>query len=102
MAEPAEAGSRERSLRLEELARQKTESVTAAPQARLGLTAAHDTAAGVASEVSCSAEARSRGDTWFACIEALREAGLHAIADEEFEALRAAFPEFVPPVTNDR
>lgn len=49
---------------------------------------------------ACDADARASARTWYACIEALREAGLSDAAASEFEALRAAFPDFEEPTPN--
>lgn len=48
----------------------------------------------------CDADARATARTWYACIEALREAGLSEAAVAEFEALRAEFPDFEEPTPN--
>lgn len=48
----------------------------------------------------CDADARASAQTWYACIEALRESGLSDAAAAEFEALRAEFPDFEEPTPN--
>ena len=48
----------------------------------------------------CDADARTSAQTWYACIEALRESGLPDAAAAEFEALRAEFPDFEEPTPN--
>jgi hypothetical protein len=45
----------------------------------------------------CSDESRAAAETWFDCVERLRNAGLDAAADEELEQLLAAFPDFERP-----
>lgn len=47
--------------------------------------------------MACDADDRASATTWFACVEALREAGLEEMASQELDALREAFPEFRPP-----
>lgn len=46
---------------------------------------------------SCDDDARSSAETWYACIEALRESGLSEIAAVELETLRAEYPDFQEP-----
>lgn len=50
-----------------------------------------------AAEARCDETARSADDSWYECIEELREAGETDIADRELEALRLAYPEFEVP-----
>lgn len=57
-------------------------------------------AAPVPESASCDAGARADPGRWYACIEALREAGRDEAADAELEALRAEFPGFRVPVAN--
>ena len=45
----------------------------------------------------CRAEDRVAAETWYACLESLRQQGLEEIADGEMEALLEAFPDFDPP-----
>ena len=49
---------------------------------------------------SCDADARSAAETWYACIEALRESGLSDMAAVELETLLAEFPDFEEPTPN--
>ena len=49
---------------------------------------------------SCDADARSAAETWFACIEALRESGLYDMAAVELESLRTEYPDFQEPKPN--
>lgn len=91
--------------------------VAAAPEFKVedasGLREAEDRAATAADEVStakaasfampaapghCDAVARENAETWYACIETLRDEGLEDAADAELAALRAAFPDFEVPV----
>ena len=46
---------------------------------------------------ACGADDRASAETWFACIEALRETGREDLASQELDALREAFPDFRPP-----
>ena len=55
---------------------------------------AEDQALGSSARTPCDDEARSAPETWYACIEDLREQGLEAEATVELEALRQAFPDF--------
>lgn len=45
---------------------------------------------------ACDDEVRNDAKRWYDCIEALRDAGRTAAAEEELERLRKAFPEFEP------
>lgn len=45
----------------------------------------------------CDAEARADAETWYECIEVLREEGRADAANTELEALREAFPDFSEP-----
>jgi hypothetical protein len=45
----------------------------------------------------CDDEARTSADSWYECVEALRERGLDAEAATELEALRGTFPDFQAP-----
>jgi len=45
----------------------------------------------------CDTDARASAQSWYACIETLRESGLSNIAAVELEALRAEFPDFEEP-----
>lgn len=56
-----------------------------------------DRAAILESSAECSNVEQADPDSWYACIERLRDAGLDTAADEQLEALRAAFPDFEPP-----
>lgn len=57
-------------------------------------------AAAVTSEADrCEAGDRQSADTWYLCIQALRERGLEDDAEAELEALRKAFPDFREPVS---
>ncbi len=49
---------------------------------------------------ACDAQARTSGETWYACIEDLRRNGAPVAADTELEALRIEFPEFEEPGQN--
>ena len=45
----------------------------------------------------CDSDARASAQSWYACIEALRESGLSDIAAAELETLRSEFPDFQEP-----
>lgn len=45
----------------------------------------------------CSEALQSAADTWWQCIESLRDAGQIEAAERELEKLRSEFPAFVPP-----
>ena len=45
----------------------------------------------------CSQEDRSSAETWFECVKAMQDAGRAEAAEQEFEALRAEFPDFRAP-----
>lgn len=74
-----------------------------AGEARSATVLADQPAAGFAAAKSeapaCNADERASATAWFACVEALREAGHEDMASRELEALREAFPEFRPPGT---
>ncbi len=53
-----------------------------------------ETSAAGPGEPACSAESTATPETWLECIEALREAGRGAEADEQEARLGAAFPDF--------
>lgn len=44
----------------------------------------------------CSEEQLATPETWWQCIQELREAGLHAAAEAELENLHKAFPQYMP------
>jgi hypothetical protein len=46
---------------------------------------------------ACPAELRESAESWFACIETLREDGQDELADSEYEEFRRIFPDFVGP-----
>lgn len=48
----------------------------------------------------CDSDARLSAQTWYACIEDLRESGQADNADLELEALRLRFPDFEDPDAN--
>ena len=45
----------------------------------------------------CSPEERGSAETWFECVKAMQDAGRAEAAEQEFEALRAEFPDFRAP-----
>ncbi len=49
-----------------------------------------------AAERYCDDEDSATAETWWACIEALRQAGRAAEAEAELELLQEAYPNFVP------
>ncbi len=51
-----------------------------------------------AGEAHCDEAARETAESWYECIEALREAGEMEFADSELAALALAFPDFEVPV----
>lgn len=55
------------------------------------------TAAAKQETAACDAEARALAPNWYACIEALRDAGFDDAAAAELDELRLAFPEFREP-----
>ncbi len=50
-----------------------------------------------AGETYCDATARADAESWFECIEELREAGDEELATIELDALRQAYPDFEVP-----
>ncbi len=48
----------------------------------------------------CDEIARASADSWYECIEELRDAGESEAADNELEALQLAFPDFEEPETD--
>jgi len=46
---------------------------------------------------SCSADARKNAESWYICIEELRDRGLDELANGEYENFRRNFPDFVDP-----
>jgi hypothetical protein len=44
----------------------------------------------------CNKEQLATPETWWQCIQELREAGLHAAAESELENLHKAFPQYMP------
>lgn len=49
----------------------------------------------LATEQPCPARIRESADTWFVCIEALREDGADDLAQSEYEEFQRIFPDFV-------
>jgi hypothetical protein len=73
----------------------------AAPSVQLRQSQALDTAARVTdvqvTKLQCSQEEKVAPETWWSCIESLRQAGADEFADRELENLRQAFPDFELP-----
>ena len=53
-----------------------------------------------AGEAYCDDAARKTAESWYECVEDLREAGETMFAATELDALRKAFPDFEVPATN--
>lgn len=49
---------------------------------------------------SCPSETRENAESWYRCIEELRDRGLDELADSEYENFRRIFPVFVDPGTD--
>lgn len=54
-------------------------------------------AAAVAADAHCDETARATAESWYACIEELRDAGQVEFAGSELDALLLAFPDFEVP-----
>lgn len=51
----------------------------------------------MAADSSCPASSHDNAESWYRCIEDLREQGMVDLADSEFEKFQKIFPEFVDP-----
>jgi len=87
-APPSDAESRTQASRRQALATE--------PSMTAGETSAHTVGNAIARE-DCSDEERNTPSDWWQCIEELRLAGKHDVAESELRQLLEAFPEFSVP-----
>jgi len=52
------------------------------------------------SDLACPLKVRQSAESWWACIETLRDDGQERLADSEYEAFQQVFPGFVGPHTD--